>query len=302
VTVTPKSGSANVFDVNATMAESGAPFTSFDVTLQNEFGSEIQKTSYPSDGTCKIGGTCTVEFTANPAYDGKYLIKVAASNSKGSGVLASTTSYTKALTKEKTDTPKFKDISSQSADFKASITWAYQYGITTGTDDTHFAPKKATNRGQMALFLWRIAGKPAISSSLPNPFKDNTNAVTKDAVRWLVSTGVTTGYECTAKGKPAKACTKKGDLVYQPSKSVTRAQMAMFMYRLAGNPSFVIPTNPFKDISSQTADFQNAILWLVSQEITTGTDKTHYSPSKSVTRAQMAAFMKRYAEHGKFVS
>jgi hypothetical protein len=303
VTSTPSSSSKQSVNISIVPGSDSLP-EKFEVQAINAFGAIISLSFTPAQGgeNCIAGGIC-VYNNIDLRFDGNYTIKARSVVSTNSSPWTeSDAPQLLPIVKEKTDNPPFTDISSQSADIKSSIIWAYQYGVTTGSDATHFSPKKSTNRGQMAAFLWRIAGQPKISSSLPDPFKDISTYGAKEPIKWLVSVGITTGYECSAKGKPAKQCTKKGDIVYQPSKTVNRAQMALFMYRLAGKPPTGGAKNPFVDINSQSADVKTAITWLVSQGITTGTDKTHYSPTKSVTRAQMAAFMKRFATAGKYVN
>jgi hypothetical protein len=52
-------------------------------------------------------------------------------------------------------------------------------------------------------------------------------------------------------------------------------------------------SHPFGDIGFLPAEFQNSIAALAASGITTGTSATTYSPSNSVTRAQMAVFLAR---------
>ena len=40
------------------------------------------------------------------------------------------------------------------------VDWLYDQGITTGTGATEFSPDGVVTRGQMATFLWRLAGSP----------------------------------------------------------------------------------------------------------------------------------------------
>jgi hypothetical protein len=51
--------------------------------------------------------------------------------------------------------------------------------------------------------------------------------------------------------------------------------------------------NPFSDIGSLPAEFQNSITALAASGITTGTTATTYSPSQAVNRGQMAVFLAR---------
>jgi hypothetical protein len=96
------------------------------------------------------------------------------------------------------------------------------------------------------------------------------------AVAWLVATGITSG---TAPGS------------YSPNTPVSRAQMAVFLWRAAGQPTGS-PPHGFSDVS--TASYYNdAVEWLVEAGITSGTAPGVYSPNQAVTRAQMAVFLHR---------
>ena len=45
--------------------------------------------------------------------------------------------------------------------YAEAVDWLYDRGITTGTSSTTFSPEDPVTRGQMATFLWRLAGSPA---------------------------------------------------------------------------------------------------------------------------------------------
>ena len=99
-----------------------------------------------------------------------------------------------------------------------------------------------------------------------------------DAVVWLKAEGITTGTSPTT---------------YSPDDVVTRAQMAAFLHRLAGEPGGS-PASGFSDVPAG-AFYSNAVAWLKAEGVTTGTSATTYSPNDVVTRGQMAAFLHRLA-------
>ena len=55
-------------------------------------------------------------------------------------------------------------------------------------------------------------------------------------------------------------------------------------------------TNPFTDLGGETASTRQVIICLVATKVTTGTTATTYSPGGTVTRRQMAVFVKRLAD------
>ena len=118
-----------------------------------------------------------------------------------------------------TDNP-FPDVSSSlgNTTYKA-ILWAYQKGIVKGNKDGTFDPNGNTTRANMAVMLWRMANKPAISAT-DNPFEDvstDLGNTTYKAILWAYDVGLTKGTDATH---------------FSPSDPCTRAQLAVFLYRL----------------------------------------------------------------------
>ena len=109
----------------------------------------------------------------------------------------------------------FVDVKESDYFYKA-VLWAYEKGITTGIDATHFAPTGECNRAQVVTFLWRAMEKPA-SGSAENPFPDVI--VTEwygPAVLWAVENGITNGM---------------GDGTFGVLSTCNRAQVVTFLYR-----------------------------------------------------------------------
>ena len=161
--------------------------------------------------------------------------------------------------------------------FYDAVKWAAENGIASGTGRYTFSPNAVCTRAQTVTFLWRAAGSP-----LPRyrvcPFTDvNPRDYYYDAVLWAVEQGITTGLNATTFG---------------PDVTVTRGQVATFLYRAA---SAAKPNtfNPFADVKT-TAYNYNAILWAYDNRITTGTSDTTFSPDAYCTRAQIVTFLYRY--------
>jgi len=177
----------------------------------------------------------------------------------------------------------FVDVSS-SNQYGSYICWMKTTGVTTGTSPTTYAPAANVTRGQMAAFMYRLAGSPTFTAPSKPTFTDvpASNEFFKQ-VEWLKHTGITTGTTPTT---------------FAPTANVTRGQMAAFMYRLAGSPAFTAPTKAtFSDVPASN-EFFKQIEWLKNTGITTGTTPTTYTPVANVTREQMAAFMYRLAQKG----
>ncbi|SVA88477.1 uncharacterized protein METZ01_LOCUS141331 [marine metagenome] len=88
------------------------------------------------------------------------------------------------------------------------------------------------------------------------------------------------------------------DTTFDPTGSVTRWQMALFITRTLDKANTVLPTGAdqgFTDISGKAADIQLAINQLRQMEITIGKTLTPltYAPDQYVTREEMALFLQR---------
>lgn len=161
--------------------------------------------------------------------------------------------------------------------FYDAVKWAAENGIASGTGRYTFSPNDVCTRAQTVTFLWRAAGSP-----LPRyrvcPFTDvQPSDYYYNAVLWAVEQGITTGLNANTFG---------------PDVTVTRGQVATFLYRAA---SAAKPNtfSPFTDVKT-TAYNYNAILWAYDNRITTGTSDTTFSPDAYCTRAQIVTFLYRY--------
>ena len=77
-----------------------------------------------------------------------------------------------------------------------AVMWAYENGVTTGVDATHFGPDSAVTRGQAVTFLWRAMGEPEPENTKTS-FVDLTADYYKTAVAWAVEQGITKGVDAT---------------------------------------------------------------------------------------------------------
>lgn len=90
--------------------------------------------------------------------------------------------------------------------------WAAQRGIVPGTA---FHPDEPVTRGQLAAFLYRNAGSPAVERK--NDFTDVPNdAYYAQAVTWVAAQGIASG---------------TGEKTFSPDVICTRGQIVTFLYR-----------------------------------------------------------------------
>ena len=77
---------------------------------------------------------------------------------------------------------------------------------------------------------------------------------------------------------------------FSPNDTVTRAQAMVFLWAAMGKPAPTSTENPFVDVKSGKW-YTKAILWAVENGITSGTDKTHFSPNKTCNRGEILTFL-----------
>ena len=162
--------------------------------------------------------------------------------------------------------------------YYSAVKWASEYGIASGVDKLHFAPKDPTTRAQLVTFLWRAAGSPE-PFALTCAFTDVVmGSYYEKAVLWAIENGI-------AKGT--------SDTTFSPDAYVTRGQAVAFLARMNGVADDAAGyTHSFTDVS--TADYySNAVAWAVGSGITTGTTASTFSPEAICQRCQIVTFLYR---------
>lgn len=102
--------------------------------------------------------------------------------------------------------------------YRKAVQWAVEQGIASGTDPDRFSPRQSCDRGQIVAFLYRYAGRPAVTEA--SPFTDTVPGhFYYDAVRWAVENRVTSGVS---------------DTRFAPAELCSRCQVVSFLYRYLG--------------------------------------------------------------------
>ena len=176
---------------------------------------------------------------------------------------------------------QFTDVHSDSF-YATAVDWMVQNEITSGTSPTTFHPDRYVTRGEAAAFLWRLSCRQ--QPDAPHSFSDVHAGWQQQPVGWLQQHGAA----------PVKSTGTEPADVYGPSTLLTRAQVAALLYQLFAGDPFQGETVPlFADISEpwQTAP----VLWLLANQISTGTSDTTFDPDRNVTRGEFATFLWRYS-------
>ena len=168
----------------------------------------------------------------------------------------------------------FPDVSDSNR-FVKEIQYLLDEGIITGYSDGQFHPKGQVTRGQAAIMIGRAmgyAGEPQKTQ-----FEDVDSSVALSGyVAAAVEDGIINGYP---------------DGTYRPANAVTRAEMALFLYRAfdlgyEGEPLY------FSDVVQGMKAYE-AIQQLSASGITEGYAYNKFGPYHTLTREQFAAFMAR---------
>lgn len=105
---------------------------------------------------------------------------------------------------------------------EGDINRLFESGITKGCSPTTYCPTANVTRAQMASFLVRAFGLPTPPGGTGDAFTDDNGTTHEADINRLAYSGITKGCSAT---------------LYCPTSSVTREQMAAFLYRSFHNPA-----------------------------------------------------------------
>ena len=165
--------------------------------------------------------------------------------------------------------------------FEEDIEWLAVTGITAGCNPPHntlFCPDESITRAQMAAFLVRAL---SLSGGVPDRFTDDDGSIFELDIEALAAAGITAG------------CNPPLSDRFCPNDPVSRAQMAAFLGRAVGLPS---GGSVVDFVDDDDSIFESDIEQLAAVGITVGCNPPagdRYCPKEPVTRAQMAAFLRR---------
>ena len=170
----------------------------------------------------------------------------------------------------------FADLNPQ-ADYYEPVLELYNRGYIQGYEDGTFRPNNRVTRGHAAKMLAQALGLNTTSPTDPKftdvPISNNYYPY----IAALAQAGVISGYL---------------DKTFRPNEPITRNQMAKIItlgYEFEQSTKL---TNDFNDVSITNAN-KYYIQTLFDLGVTKGTTAITYSPSKPVTRGQLATFIMR---------
>lgn len=172
-----------------------------------------------------------------------------------------------------------------------AIVWAYEEGITSGVDPTHFAPKEKIDRAQAVMMVWRTKNSMRPYNTEEMPFRDvNPSAYYYQALQLAWEEGWVSGVAPDS---------------FAPHALCTRAQAVA----LLGKAFQIVPrataddeeTPPIKDAEdfvdvNRNSYYYDSLWMFAAAGVVSGTDETHFSPNEPCTRAQFAVMLYRIIE------
>ena len=173
-----------------------------------------------------------------------------------------------------------KDID-QSKWYHEAVHYVVEKGIMNGYNKNEFGPNDTLSRAMLAQILYNNAGKPtAAKNTSCSDIKPGDWFAS--AVNWASENNIVTGFT---------------DGTFKPGANITREQLAVMLYRYAGQPATTGSLANFTDAASVSGYAQQAMQWATANGIITGNGSaTTLDPQGNATRAQAAAMIMRYLE------
>lgn len=251
-----------------------------------------------SDKRAKKGDTVTITTSPDDGYaldtvtvkdeKGKEIKLTDLGNGKFSFTMPDSKITIDAQFVEKTDeipvvVNPFADVK-ESDWFYNDVMYVYSKGIMSGTGETTFEPNITTNRAMFVAVAWRLENMPVPENEASFTDVEKGTWYT-EAAAWAYENGVASGF---------------GDGTFGPNESITREQLAVFLYKYAQYKGYDLTItgniDSFIDKDSVSPWAKDAVTWAVQNKIIAGKDGNKLDPKGHATRAEFAAIVHRFLE------
>ncbi len=174
-------------------------------------------------------------------------------------------------------TKGFSDLT-DNAWYHEAVEYVLSEGIMGGYGNGKFGPDENLSRAQLAQILYNREGRP--ESAGTSVFNDVVSGKWyTNAIIWANQKGVVGGY---------------GNGLFGPDDPITREQLAVMLWRYAGNPPAANKELHFDDAGEAGSFALEALQWSVENGIITGYGDRRINPKGLATRAQVAQMLMRY--------
>lgn len=181
------------------------------------------------------------------------------------------------------------DNSQSFADVPASnwaaeaVAFASSHELMKGTGEGIFNPGAAMTRGMLTMVLHNLENNPA--STMSGNFSDVADGVWySEAVHWAAEKGIVNGY---------------ADGSFGVADPISREQLAVMLYRYAGNPESSASIDSFADANEVGSYAKAAVAWAVANGIMNGKGNGMLDPKGTATRAEVAQMLLNFLSCGK---
>ncbi len=159
-----------------------------------------------------------------------------------------------------------------------AVEYVQEKGIMNGVGGERFDPYGTVSRGMLATVLHREAGAPHSTAGL---FFDDLEAGSWyiDSVIWCAEMGVVTGVDATH---------------FCPNDPVTREQLALMLWRLAGWPKARGTADGFADAGQISWWAKGGVDWAVGAGVVSGKPDGTFLPQGTATRSEAAQMLMKY--------
>lgn len=204
----------------------------------------------------------------------------------GKVTITATAKDNPALTATSTIQTRFFDVNDPAKYYYRHVYWAAENKVTMGYDRVYFGPERTCTRRELAIFLWRVAGRPEAQGTMPfsDMGKYGPSTDTYKAVLWAYTAGIVKGYS---------------NNTFRPEASVIRKDTMIMLYRLAGKPA-VSGTLAFDDVKAlgygPDTDTYKSVVWGTENAITKGYADGSFKPLANCLREHIVTFISRYDE------
>ncbi|MCI9512723.1 MAG: hypothetical protein HFF61_00115 [Oscillospiraceae bacterium] len=172
----------------------------------------------------------------------------------------------------------YQDVTSDKW-YASAVDYVSTTGLMQGSAGL-FRPGEAMNRAMLVTVLYRMAGSPAVEGT--SLFTDvPAGKWYTDAVLWASKNGIVQGQTADT---------------FAPNASITRQQLATFLYRYAQAKPVQSNLSAFTDAGQVSAYAADPLAWAVENGFVGGTTPTTLAPRDTASRAMVAAVLMRYQQ------
>ncbi|MEK4384780.1 S-layer homology domain-containing protein [Solibacillus sp. FSL W7-1464] len=171
--------------------------------------------------------------------------------------------------------PAISDISNN--EHREAIISLLDRGVVGGFSDGTYKPKQQVTRGEAAKIIAKVLDLDTQNAKDPEFTDISKNHPYYGEIAALVNAGIISGYE---------------DKTYKSGNPLTRGQMAKILSVAFGFQEEQLKGQRFTDVIA-TNWYSGFVQALLTNNITSGTSATTFSPNDFVTRGQLASFVVR---------